>query len=66
MRFYLVRVMDAHIKGPCFRNYVLGAGDIVSARDYAFQTFGSESVASVENVESLSLLPKDTEYIGCR
>lgn len=66
MKFYLVRVMTCAIKGPCFHNYVCGADDIVTARDFANQRFGIESVASVENVEDVSLLPKDASYIGCR
>lgn len=51
---------------PLLRNYVVSATDIVSARDYACRTFGTESVGSVEAVESLSLLPKDTEYLDGR
>lgn len=63
MKFYLLRIMTAQVKGPCFRNYVISASDIISARNYACQVFGSECVGSVECVESLSLLPRDSEWL---
>lgn len=63
MIFYLLRIMVADVHGPCFRNYVISASDIVSAREFACRTFGNEAVGSVENVEAVSLLPRDTEWL---
>lgn len=62
--FYLVRVMTPFIKGPVFHNYVYYAHDIVSAKQIACRLFGTESVASVECVESVFGLLAGTEYVS--
>lgn len=63
MKFYLLRIMINKVHGPIFRNYVISASDFVSAREFACRTFGTEAVGSVENVEAVSLLPRDTEWL---
>lgn len=61
--FYLLRIMTCEVKGPFFRNYIIYSRDLQSAVEYANRLFGTGSVGSVEPVDSMSFLPKDSEYI---
>lgn len=61
--FYLLRIMTTAVRGPFFRNIIIYSKDLPSATEFANRAFGQGSVASVEPIDSLSCLPKDSEYL---